>query len=394
MRILYFFLGRRAFLRENVVVLIMAVVLVEALSVSIVHAIGGQAAFEINPVFSDPNNPVTTSYFVMNAQPATHQQNSIRVTNIGSQSGTVNLYPVDAFTAAAGGTTFHTRTDARIDVGAWITLSRRQLTLAPSQSQIVPFRLTIPSHVRAGQHVGGIVVDNTALQTFTSKNVPIKLQQLRIIAVQVNLPGTAIEKLVVTGIHPGSAGIYQRLLLGLSNAGNMMVKSSGNLQIFDSNGHLLQNQALQLDTFLPQTSINDPIYIQHRALSIGQYKAVLTLIYGHNQHLHYTTMFTITASKKNLTNAVSTLVSLGDTQSFLSLLSPWQVAVGGGVLLLVMCTLGSWLYKLFIMLPRLRFGGKQSEKTQPFVYSESINKPVGEPVDTKLTKLTKRQNVR
>ena len=386
MRNLYFFLGRRAFLRENVVVLIMAVLLVEALGASVVHATGGQAAFEINPVFSDPNNPVTTSYFVMNAQPATHQQNSIRVTNIGSQRGTINLYPVDAFTAATGGTAFHTRADARTDVGAWLLLSLHQLTLSPGQSQIVPFQLTVPRDVRAGQHVGGIVAENTAVQTFTSKNVPIKLQQLRIIAVQVNLPATPIEKLVVTGIHPDSASIHQRLLLGLSNTGNMMFKSSGNLQIFDSNGHLLQNQALQLDTFLPQTSINDPVYIQRHALSIGQYKAALNLTYGHNQHLHYTATFTITPSKKTLTNAVSTLVSLGDSQSFLSLLSPWQLVIGGGVLLLIICALGSWLYKLFIMLARLRSRGKQSEKKQSFAYSESTDKPVDEPVSIKLTK--------
>jgi len=171
----------------------------------------------------------------------------------------------------------------------------------------------------------------------------------------------------------------------------MMVKSSGNLQIFDSNGHLLQNQALQLDTFLPQTSINDPVYIQRHALSIGQYKAALNLTYGHNQHLHYMAMFTITTSKKTLTNTVSTLVSLGDSQSFLSLLSPWQLVVGGGVLLLIICALGSWLYKLFIMLARLRSRGKQSEKKQPFAYSESTDKPVGEPVGIKLTK---RQNMR
>lgn len=102
-------------------------------------------------------------------------------------------------------------------------------------------------------------------------------------------------------------------------------------------------------------------------------------------------MFTITTSKKTLTNAVSTLVSLGDPQSSLSLLSPWQLVVGGGVLLLIICALGSWLYKLFIMLAHLRSRGKQSEKKQPFAYSESTDKPIDEPVGIKLTK---RHNMR
>ena len=383
MKIFSFLPSRRTFFYEYVIVLIMAVLLAEALGVSAAHATAGQAAFEVNPVFSDPHNPITTSYFVMDAQPATSQHNSIRVTNIGSKSGTVNLYPVDAFTAPTGGTAFHAQADVRVDVGAWIALSRHQLTLAPGQSQSVPFQLTIPSHVRAGQHVGGIVVENTVVQSFTSKNIPIKLHQLRIVAVQVNLSSTPIEKLVVTGIRPDSASTYQRLLLGLSNVGNMMVKSSGTLQVFNATGVRLQSQTLQLDTFLPQTSINDPVYIQRRALPIGQYKAILTLTYGHNQHLSSTTMFSIVPPKKTFASAVSTLVSLGNDQSFLSLFSPWQLAVAGVVLLLVICGLGFWLYKLFTLIVRLRSRGK---KKQQLVSSEAAREPVREPVATRLPK--------
>ncbi len=391
MRILCFFLGCKTFFNEHVVVLIMAVLLVEALSVSGVHAMGGQAAFETNPVFSDPHNPVTISYFVMNGRPATHLQNSIRVTNGGTASGTVNLYPVDAFTAASGGTAFRSSTNERSDVGAWITLSRYQLTLAPGQSQDVPFQVTIPSHVHSGQHVGGIVADNTFVQVSTSKKIPIKLHQLRITAVQVNLPGAPIEKLVATGIH-SSTDIYQRLLVDLSNTGNMMVKSAGHLQVFDNNGHRLQNQVVQLDTFLPQTSISDPIFIQRHALAIGKYKASLTLTYGHKRQLNYTTMFTITAPKKTLESAVSTLVTLGDTQGFLSLLLPWQIALGCGILLIVLAALSSWLYKLFMMIVRLRFRGKEKPA---IVFSESVGEPIDEPVDEPVgEKLTKRRNVR
>ncbi len=345
MRILYSFLSRRASLYITVIVLILAMLQGEASSFPVVHAASGQPAFDLTPAFPDPHSLVTGSYFVVDGRPATRLQNSVRVTNVGSASGTVTLYPVDAFTAATGGIAFHARTDARLTVGAWITLKRQQLTLAPGASQIVPFQLTIPGYVRSSQYVGGIVADDTVPQALTS-SLHIGVQHLRIIAVQVNLPGRPNEKLVVTGIRPDDASTSQGLLIALSNTGNTMVKASGDLQVFDRNKHLLSAQALQVGTFLPQTTIHYAVSMQREALPIGRYKASLTLTYGHKQRLSYTTMFTSRAPKKTVTKAISTPVSQRDSKGFFSLLSPWQLAVGGGGLLLVVCGLSFGLYRM------------------------------------------------
>ncbi len=357
MRMAYAFLSCRKFLPYYYLVMLMLVVVLGGtLNCAVIHAADSQPAFDLQPVFTDPNNPVTGAYFVMNGHPASHLQNSLRVINTGTAQGTVTLYPVDAFTAASGGTAFRTRTAARLDVGAWIVLSRQRLTLAPGQSQIIPFQVMISSHAYAGQHVGGIVAEDTTSHTLLAKKhtINIGLQQLRAVAVQVNIPGTLVEKVVATGISSDGASIYQRLLIGLHNSGNMMVKPSGSLQIFDLKGHRLQNQPLRLNTFLPHTSINDHIYIQHKALPIGQYKALLTLTYGHQQQLFYTTMFTIKSQKKTFTGAVSEYVSLGDDKNLFELFSPWQIAVGVGILLLLIGGLFSWINKIFVMVSRLR----------------------------------------
>jgi hypothetical protein len=361
------FLSGRKFLSLYVVVLILAVLLMQALSVSPIHAADIQPLIDLQPVFTDPHNPVTQAYFVMNGQSTAYLQNSVRITNSGNATGTINLYPVDAFTAASGGTAFHTRTAPRLDVGAWIVLSLQRLTLAPGQSQIVPFHLTIPPGTRSGQHIGGIVGEEVTRQPLKTgaKNklaVHIDLQQLHIVAVQVNLPGTPIENLVATGIHSDNTSYYQCIQIGLRNTGNMMVKSSGSLQIFDLKGHLLQNQALRLNTFLPLTSINDKIYIQHKALPVGQYKAFLKLTYGHNQRLAYATMFTITQKKKSVASVISALTTLNENENIFSLFSPWQIALGAGILLLILYGLYSCIVKLSKLLSHIR-GSKKDMKT-------------------------------
>src|SRR5579859_7415458 len=132
------------------------------------HAAGGQASFSMQPVVYNPSNILTKSYFIFDGKAGAVEKNSIRVTNTGNVRGTANLYPVDATTAQTSGAVYLSKNSPRHDVGAWATLDVQQVTLNPGQSQIVPFRVIIPGTVRPGQHLGGIVAENTADRTSTS----------------------------------------------------------------------------------------------------------------------------------------------------------------------------------------------------------------------------------
>jgi hypothetical protein len=284
---------RRQWLRRSIL-LALAALLTGALGASIAHAAGGTAVFGLQPVFYDPTIPITRSYFIFAAHPGEVIHSEVRVSNTGTVVGTVSLYGVDATTGQTSGTVFRARQDPQTDVGAWLALGVPQVTLAPGQSQIVPFQIAIPPQVRPGQHVGGIVAQDMAIQRGPNKGaLQINIQHLTIVAVQINLPGAIVDQLEVTGIEPGGAIGYQTLLVGLRNSGTTMLKPFGTLQVTDAHGHLLQNLALKLDTFLPQTTIDYPVFLQGHALSAGQYQATLTLTYGHHHMLFYRAAFTI-----------------------------------------------------------------------------------------------------
>lgn len=299
-----------------------------------------QSAFDFQPVTWDPRNPATAAYFVLDVHPNTHIHTRVLVTNTGTTRGTATLYPVDAFTAPGGGTAYHTHSDARTEVGSWIKLNSEKVTLSPHQSQIVSFDVNVPANASAGEHVGGIVAENMAMKPVWPKNLPIHVKEFRIIAVQVNIPGPSLEKLIATGIQPDGGTVYQRMQIGLRNTGNKMVKATGTLQILDANGHFIQKQELKYGTFLPQTAILSKINIQHKALPIGHYQAVMNLNYGHKQTLSYTTKFTIKPPKKTLASAITTLVKLGEADDLWSLFAPWQLALGAGIGLLLVGFLG------------------------------------------------------
>ncbi|HKV57108.1 MAG TPA: DUF916 domain-containing protein [Ktedonobacteraceae bacterium] len=340
------------------------------------HAAGGQASFSMQPVVYSPTNILTKSYFIFDGKPGIVEKNSIRVTNTGNIPGTANLYAVDATTAQTSGAVYLSKNSPRNDVGAWATLDAQQVTLNPGQSQTVSFRVAIPGNARPGQHLGGIVAENAAQQTSTStrnnNTFQVKVKTLTIVAIQVNLPGTPVEQLVATNIQSGGDNGYQRILIGLGNSGNMMLKPSGSLQISNAQGQIVKNITLKLDTFLPQTSITYPVNITGQALGAGDYQATLTLTYGDGKVLHYNTGFTITQQQlAQVFTSNKTQVSPGLFNGSLSGLSPLILTGAGLVLLLIVGSLLYW----FVLVPRAKAKAKQAVASSQFTRLSQFKGP-------------------
>ena len=255
----------------------------------------------IEPSASSPYGAFLRGYYVYNSLPATRQLDHVHIYNSGAVASTLHLYAVDATTGQSSGTVFRSHSDPQHDVGSWITFSRQEITLSPGQSADVLFTLTIPSHVRAGQHGGGIVAEYVYQepQSVHSNMVIVNIKSILALGVLVNLPGPIIEKLNATTIQYDEKSHYQRVLLGLENVGTQLLHPAGNLQIADNQGHLLQDIPMKLNTFLPQTAINYPVYMRHAALVPGKtYTVNLTMAYEGQHTLHYTNTIAIPLAYK------------------------------------------------------------------------------------------------
>ena len=336
---------------------------------SIAHADSGAPNFALQPVFYDPSNPLTKSYFIFDSKPGVVINSQVRVTNTGTVKGSVALYPVDAATGQTSGAVYLNRDDPRKDVGSWMALGSSQLTLNPGQSQVLTFHVAIPRTIRPGQHLGGIVAENLTQSSSSQSNsaIQIKVKNLTIIAVQVNLPGTPIEQMVASGVQAGGQNGYQQLLLGLSNTGNVMLKPSGSLQVANTQGQVLKNISLKLDTFLPQTAINYPVAITGQGLVAGDYQATLTLTYGHGQTLHYTTKFTITQQQITQTfgtNDGKTQAPPGIGGNSFGSMPLWQLILIAGGGLAILWVVGNMVYKK-VTVSRAKLATRSSQFKRP-----------------------------
>ncbi|MDG4795618.1 DUF916 domain-containing protein [Micromonospora sp. WMMD1082] len=81
----------------------------------------------------------------------------IGVTNHSTRPLTLSLYASDAVTTTQGGFDLLAADQEPTDVGSWVRLPRRTVTI-PSTSRLdIPFTLTVPRNATPGDHAGGIV---------------------------------------------------------------------------------------------------------------------------------------------------------------------------------------------------------------------------------------------
>lgn len=224
-------------------------------------------------------------YFVYHSAPGEVVHGEVEVVNAGTRAGVARLDVVDATTGATTGAVYEGLEETPADVGAWVSLSEHRLTLDAGESATVAFTLTVPGDARRGEHLGGIVavpVEPTPAAAGGGKKGSFRVNVVNqaILAIQVDLPGDARQKLAVRGVTAGGNPGYQTLDLALSNPGERIVRGTGNVEILQDDGSVFSTQRFTIDTFLPRTRIEYPLVLRGDALVPGDYRARIALDWG------------------------------------------------------------------------------------------------------------------
>jgi hypothetical protein len=243
------------------------------------------AAAAAGPSFALKPLPSSSSgYFVFSGHPGATIEGQVEVINVGSQAGNVSLYAVDATTGQTSGAVYRSRQEPRRGVGKWVKFSQTALSLAPGGRQVVSFSARVPRRATPGQHLGGIVAQPSAVTSAQSPapgkhSFAVKIQELSVIAVQIDLPGVQRAEMALSGIKAGGQPGHQALLLGIANVGNVLVKGHGSVDVVDRSGRSVQRRQFNLDTFVPHTHIELPVYVEGKVLRPGRYRGTVSIVY-------------------------------------------------------------------------------------------------------------------
>lgn len=196
-------------------------------------------------------------YFQIEAEPGQDVLQSILLRNESGRRLTLDLAAVDAVTGQLGGASYGVPQDPVERTGAWIELDRTKIRLDAGEAASVGFAVAVPADASPGQHLAGIAVSEVGEEEEGKEPdaVSVVVNTRRIIAVQVDLPGSEVPDLVVTGIEAAARpdGLY--LEIGIENQGTAMTTGEGTVEI-PAQGFI---RDFAVDTFVPATSIGYPI---------------------------------------------------------------------------------------------------------------------------------------
>ena len=262
-------------------------------------------------------------YFVYTLAPGAAQRGAVIVTNVGNAAGTVKLYAADGTTGPTTGTVYET-SQKPTQTGAWVSLAQRSFALPPGGHRKVPFTVRVPANAGSGQWVAGIVAETSekvASQKPGEKaHVQIRIRNLTIVAVQVNVPGRRVYAFRIGRVTTGGSRGFQKVLIRVANVGNVLAKPRGAVTIYGKDGRVVETLSFGMDTFLPRTEIDYPVLLK-KALPPGQYSASVKLVLPSTEGL----------AARTVTSRPSFSVSKSDVQQVFSSSSPTQTLPGSAV---------------------------------------------------------------
>jgi hypothetical protein len=219
-------------------------------------------------------------YFLLSARPGRQIVQTLALRNDSGEPLELRIDAVDATTGPYGGASYSLENESPSETGTWIKLRQSSVTLAPGESDVVEFEVAVPADATSGEHLAGISVWSPAPSSGTKDaqagqaGAAIHVQTRRIVAVQVNLPGSSQPELVISGIEPATRpdGLY--LEIKIENAGRGLTTGEGLIQIPSESFE----QSFNVDTFVPGTTIGYPIRWAESAAE-GEYGARVEINY-------------------------------------------------------------------------------------------------------------------
>jgi LysM repeat protein len=234
----------------------------------------------IAPAHPDPNNPVSRSWFLYNVDPGQVIQDAAEVQNTGTAPVTLKVEGLDAFLLDDGAFALTDSEDTNKEVGTWIALSEKRVTLQPGERKEIPFTLTVPKDAEVGDHVAGLAVyrdTDTPETTFQSGGASVGISTRVGARIYLTVKGDIKRDLKV--IQKRLLRINDQLVLRLKfkNDGNIRASLQADTTIYSLFG-VYDKQKVDIGQVLPhKTLTRDTVWPGKKGFMFGPYLAHVIL---------------------------------------------------------------------------------------------------------------------
>lgn len=225
-------------MRKIIIGAIVAVAGAAVVSSSVLASTGGIGGRPANP---DQNNPRTQSIFVYTLDKGQRKDDAIIISNATEETQTIELLAVDGEVTNSGAYSCRQNVEEKKDLGGWITLSKKEVTLDAGQKQEVPFTVVMPDNADTGEHNACIVYQRKDDEGEIQGGVRIRTRQaLRVVA---TVPGDLRRDIAITSLDVGSIGREQSFTLNLQSEGNVSADVDMGVTLTDVFGNEIARSA-------------------------------------------------------------------------------------------------------------------------------------------------------
>jgi len=252
--------------------------------------IGG---FGVRPAQSNPRDPATRAYFIIQARAGSIHHEAAVVTNDNAAPLTLEVDPVDGLTGVTSGVVYANRGTSRSGAGAWVTPAERRLTVAPHHSIDVGFVVRLPRFAAPGDHLAGVAFEALhATKSGGSFSVTVVVRT--VVGVEIVVPGHATPHLRIfsLALAPLPGTDVPSAVVTLEDDGHELCHPQMRVAITGQSG--ATSVAQKLGTILPGDKIAYP-FRWPGALSEGTYDVGATATdCGPPETIHTTAAYTLT----------------------------------------------------------------------------------------------------
>jgi len=145
------------------------------------------------PAYPREDNPRTESIFVHTIEPGNTVTDGVKVVNNTAEAKTMMVYAADSTRSTGGAFACEQFSESKDEVGAWINLTKSEVTLEPSTSEVIDFTITVPAAASVGEHNGCVLIQEKKVSNPEKAGVNLSVRTgLRVV---VTIPGETVRKL-------------------------------------------------------------------------------------------------------------------------------------------------------------------------------------------------------
>lgn len=198
-------------------------------------------AWSVTPTPANSSSPTPRSYFVLEGAPGATLNDKVRIRNFTRRPLTFSIYGADGYNTEQGGFFALRGLDQpQTDVGAWLKVPVQTVKVAGRTQVDVPITIQIPANATPGDHVGGVVALNGAVEgTTESGGIDVGIKRAVAARLYLRVAGPTMPALKVTdvalehdrGIFPWSGAGKGTVTYTIKNTGNLRLSPSATVAL-------------------------------------------------------------------------------------------------------------------------------------------------------------------